>query len=218
LLLSQAESPVRRVWHVVDEVKELQMGMGMGKFDALPRVATFGRGAGNRIIIGFQDIEGLRHVCGRELAHELTGQCSTKAFLRMDDPETAAWAAKVIADVEVLEKRRSGKDNNSDGNSWSEQTTKREAVLAGELLGLPPTNRRNGLTGYYLSPFTGVFRSTISAPEVDRLSVAADPHVPGHLPRPNDHQILRPFDEADFRRLGLKPSSDGPDRKFIADF
>ena len=209
LLLSQPESATRRVWHFWDELKHA------GRLEILPNIATFGRGAGNRLVLGFQDIDGLRHVYGREVANELTGQCATKAILRLDSPETAAWAAKIIADVEVLERRRSGMNNGQpSGGTTAEQVAKREAVLAGELLDLPPTNRQNGLTGYYVSPFTGDFRSTISAAEVDQLGIPSDPNVAGFIPRPADHQLLRPFDADDFRRLKLTPPDDGG-RKFV---
>ncbi|HEY4311539.1 MAG TPA: type IV secretion system DNA-binding domain-containing protein [Pirellulales bacterium] len=197
LLLAQNESTERRVWHIADEAKVL------GRL-ALPEVTTFGRGAGNRVVIGFQDIEGLRSVYGREAAHELTGECATKAFLRLDSPETAAWASQVIADAEVLERRRSGmKPENVSGGSITEQLQKRETVLPGELLDMPATNRRNGLTGYYLSPFTGVFRSTITAKAIDDLT-KPDASIPGFMPRPPEHQVLRPFDAADYKRLGLR--------------
>jgi hypothetical protein len=197
VLLGQSQSTSRRTWHIFDEAQEF------GRFDSLPSVATFGRGAGNRIIIGFQTIEGMRNVYGREIANELTGLCATKAFLRSDDPETASWAAKIIGDCEVLESRRTAQRNNQKNGSFSESTTQRVSVLTSELLNLPATNRRNGLTGYYVSPFTGAFRSTLSAEEVDALSKPPATKYAGFAPRPAEHQVLRPFDDDDLRRLGL---------------
>lgn len=204
LLLSQGESLKRRVWHFVDEAKEL------GKLDALPRLATFGRGAGNRLIIGFQDIEGLRHVYGRELAHELTGQCASKSILRLDSPETASWASKIIADCEVLERHRSGmQSGRPESGSLGEQINRRETVLTGELLDLDATNRLNGLTGYFVSPYTGVFRANITEAEIDRVSKPQSSSVPGFIPRPPEHQLLRPFDDADLKRLRLNSPPSG---------
>jgi hypothetical protein len=164
-------------------------------------------------VLGFQDIEGLRHVYGREPANELTGMCSNKAILRLDSPETAAWAAKVIGDFEALERRRSSIPDSNSGKSTtsSEQLNKREAVLASELLSLPPTNRTNGLTGYYVSPFTGVFRSTLTADQIDQSLLPPNRSIAHFVPRPPEHQLLRPFDAADLRRLGLKPPP--PDSK-----
>ena len=197
LLLSQPESAQRQTWHFVDEAKE------MGKLP-IPRIATFGRGTGNRLVIGFQDIEGLRSVYTRELANELVAQCGNKILLRTDGPETAAFCAKLISDVEVLEKRKSGiKDSDPDSGTTAEQITKREAVLASELLSIPPTNPQNGLTGYHLSAYTGAFHSTISAKEIDELKTT-DSQVLNFIPRPVEHQMLRPFDDDDFFRLGLR--------------
>jgi len=200
LLLSQPESATRQTWHFVDEVKEL------GRFDGLPRIATFGRGAGNRLVIGFQDIEGLRHVYGRELAHELTGQCGTKAILRVDSPETAAWAAKLIGDAEIVQRAASdvGVANAKDVLRHA-SISHRDIVLPGEILTLPATNRKNGLTGFYLSPFTGVFRSTLTPDEVDALLKPPATKWPGFMPRPPAHQILRDFDKNDYRRLKIEP-------------
>ena len=192
LLLSQKQSDTRKVWHIFDEVKEL------GKMEALCRMATFGRGAGNRIVIGLQDLQGLRHAYGRELASELVGQCATKVVLRSDDPDTASWAAKIIGDAEVLDNR---------GPKGNETVRQREAVLTSEILNLPPTTIRNGLSGFYVSPFTGAFRSTLNAEEVNELSPPVSAKWQGFVPRPNEHQILRPLDQADFELLGLKPTN-----------
>ena len=59
MLLAQPESATRRVWHFWDELKHA------GRLDILPSIATFGRGAGNRLVLGLQDIDGLRHVYAR---------------------------------------------------------------------------------------------------------------------------------------------------------
>jgi type IV secretory pathway TraG/TraD family ATPase VirD4 len=204
LLLAQPASTDRRVWHVVDEAKEL------GRLDSLPQIATFGRGAGNRLVIGFQDVDGMRHVYGKELSAELIGQCATKAILRLDSHETAEVAGKIIADGEYLERRRSGmQDGKPKSGSLSESLVRRQTVLTGELLNLPATNRQNGMSGYYVSPFTGVFKSTVSPDAIDKIP-KPDPNIPGFISRPVEHQYLLPFTSADYKRLRLKPKTDRP--------
>lgn len=203
LLLALPDSTTRRSWVFNDEAT--QTG---NLAEPLSGLATFGRSSGCRLVLGFQDIEGLRKVFGKEQAHEITGMCSNKALLRMDSPETAQWAQSVVGSFEALERRRSSipGDKSKDATS-SEQLQKRDAVLASEFLSLPPTNRTNGLTGYYLSPFTGVFRSTLSAAEIDRRLVPPNKQIAPFVPRPPEHQLLRPFDAGDLRRLGLRPSA-----------
>jgi hypothetical protein len=134
--------------------------------------------------------------------------CGNKALLRMDSPETAAWAAKIVGDFEALERCRSSIPNGrAKGSTSNEQRNKREAVLASEFLSLPPTNRANGLTGYYLSPFTGVFRSTLTATQIDQGLLPPNKSIAHFVPRPPGHQILRPFDAGDLHRLGLRPAA-----------
>ena len=76
LILNQSESETRRTWVFLDEVRE------MGHLEGLSRLLTKGRSKGCSIVLGFQDIEGLRDVYGQKIAAEITGQCSNKAILR----------------------------------------------------------------------------------------------------------------------------------------
>jgi hypothetical protein len=85
----------------------------------------------------------------------------------------------------------------------SEQRVTRDLVMPSEFLGIPATNARSGLTGYYLSPFVGVYRRTL--PLVSFVSGGREraESVPDFLERPETDQYLEPWNGADVERLRL---------------
>ena len=100
LVLAQPEVPpgsLRTTWILLDEVRQA------GKLDGLAALSTKGRSKGAALLLGFQDINGPRDVYGREVADELVGQCNTKAILRLNSPETASWASKLIGNSDYIE-------------------------------------------------------------------------------------------------------------------
>jgi type IV secretory pathway TraG/TraD family ATPase VirD4 len=204
LTLNQPESETRRTWVFLDEVREA------GCLDGLARLLTKGRSKGACVVLGFQDIEGLRDAYGERVAHEITGQCCHKAILRLESPQTAQWAAEIIGAAERLEYRDNasasvGSQGGTAGQNTTEHLSKREVVLPSELMELPPTNRENGLTGYYLTPTTGAYIATLSP---QYLAAALRPRatdVADLMERPEDHQYLFDWTTADLSRLGLPP-------------
>lgn len=114
------------------------------------------------MILGYQDIEGLREVYGHQLANEIAGQCANKAILRCDSSDTAKWASALFGEREVLERREStsqsssssqnnyslaGSSSSGTSSQTSEQVLKREVVLPSEIMDIPPTTPQNGLSG-----------------------------------------------------------------------
>lgn len=198
IALGQTESNSRLSLDVLDEVRDA------GKLVGLSRVLTKGRSKGCAVILGMQDIDGFASVHGEKVANEILGQCSTKAILRLENERIAEWASKLLGDQEWNElhksKTKSG-GTKSETSHWQRIT--RRVVLAGELLSIPPTDLVNGLTGYYLSPFIGAFKSTMDAWRLDAQLTPRSNETPNFLPRPSHHQILRPWDEQDKRRLNL---------------
>ncbi|MCP5523249.1 MAG: type IV secretion system DNA-binding domain-containing protein [Verrucomicrobiales bacterium] len=204
LILAQDEVPEnallpRRTWIFLDEVRQA------GRLDGLSALMTKGRSKGAAVVLGFQDINGLRDVYGREAADELVGQCNTKAILRLNSPETAAWASQLFGSHEVVETRRSSNTNrnfrrlgvaagSSSGESLTDDIAKRDAVLESEFFELPETSPENGLSGFFLSPLTGGFRDTIPGRWLSEHLCPPDPQVPNHVSRPEEHQYLMPWD------------------------
>lgn len=188
----------RRTWIFLDEVRQA------GRLDGLSALMTKGRSKGAAVVLGFQDINGLRDVYGPAAADELVGQCNTKAILRLNSPETAAWASQLFGSREVLETRCSSNTNRnfrhlgvqaggSSGESLSDDIAKRDAVLESEFFELPETCPRHGLSGFFLCPVTGAFRDTIPGRWLAEHLRRPDPKVPNHVPRPEDHQYLLPW-------------------------
>ncbi len=201
LLLAEADSDVRRTWMFLDEVREA------GKLSGLSSLLTKGRSRGVSVVLGFQDIEGLREVYGERVANELVGQCSNKALLRIESPETARWAASVLGEVERYEYHTSHtRTSQGKSSTVAEQLVKRETVLPAELMNLPPTTRANGLTGYFVSPYVGAYRATIPGEELARQLSPREKSVPDFLPIPTSHEYLQPWTAEDCRRLLLDPT------------
>jgi type IV secretory pathway TraG/TraD family ATPase VirD4 len=213
LILAQTESETRRTWVFLDELRQA------GKLEGLSSLLTKGRSKGASVVLGYQDIEGLREVYGHQLANEIAGQCANKAILRCDSSDTAKWAAALFGEREVLERREgtsqsssSSKNDYSFGGSstsgtssqTSEQVLKREVVLPSEIMDIPPTTAKNGLSGYYLTPLIGAYFVTA---EGDWIANDLRPKSLDILdidPREESDQYLNAWGSSDFERLSLE--------------
>ncbi len=204
MLLAQSDSATRRTWMFLDEVREA------GKLDGLSAMLVKGRSRGVAVALGLQDIDGLRAVYKEMVANELLGQCSNKAILRLESPDTARWSSSVFGDFEHYEYHTS-KTTNRQGKSETvnETLAKREAVLPSEFMSLPPTTRATGLSGYFITPYIGAYRATIPGEALDRQLKGRDPSTADFVPRPTMHEYLQPWTASDYRRLGLLPPSAG---------
>lgn len=83
----------------------------------------------------------------------------------------------------------------------SEHLVKRDLVLPSEFLSMPPTTRENGLTGYYLTPLIGAYKITILPEHLNSWLVLPNTKISNIIPRPENDQYLRPWDEHDYKRL-----------------
>lgn len=189
LLLQQSDSGTRRTWIVLDEAREA------GDLRGLNSLLVAGRSKGVRGALGFQDIDGLRSVYGKERASELVGVCGTKALLRLDSDVTAQWASDVIGSWRGT---LTGRTFTKDEVSVTERIEKQEAVLPSEFLNLPPVDKARGVfEGFYISPLVGKFHAPFSF-----LSGLAEPgDEPAFEARPDEHQYILPFAPEDFERL-----------------
>ncbi len=201
-----------RSWFFLDEVREA------GRLDGLSRLLTKGRSKGAAVVLGFQDVNGLHEVYGREVGEELLGQCNSKIVLRLNSPETADWASRLFGSREVLETSRNqsrsrnsrgiGLDwQSSSGVSLSNGITKREVVLDSEFMNLPETTPDTGLSGFYLTPPTGGFLDHIPGTWIDEHLIPAHPKTANITLRPDSEQYLRPWGEPDWVVLGRNPSA-----------
>lgn len=195
LALDRSESQSRRTWCFLDEVRDA------GKLEGLRRLMTKGRSKGARVVLGLQDIEGLRKVYGDREANELAGVAAYKSFLRLDGPETARWAADAIG--QQLRFEYTSSHTSSPGGpsrSTNEHIAERAAVLASQLMH-PARGAGEGLiAGYHIAPRVGVYHAAL--PLFDGLR--APGRTPNFMPRPVAEQYLKPFDDEALERLGLR--------------
>ena len=194
----------RRTWFFLDEIREA------GRLEGLSRLLTKGRSKGAAVVLGFQDIAGLHDVYGKEVAEELVGQCSSKVILRLNSPETAAWASRLFGSREVLESRRGHSRDfrnglpslGPTGESISHGVVTRRVVLDSEFFDLPVTNFQNGVTGYFITPQTGAFKDHLPGTWIRDHLLPANGAAPNVCARPIEHQFLKPWSE-----VGDEPSS-----------
>lgn len=200
---SQPDSHTRRTWVWIDEAR---LSGPLLRGEMLPYLAVKGRSRGACLVLAFQDIEGFREAAGARIAHELIAQCSHKAILRLETDESAAWGAKLLGQYEVLEHMRSTPSHLLSPGSKTEHVSRRDAVLASEFYTIPPTNKQNGLTGYFVSPEAGALRGWVSSDELG--SVVSSSPAGRFIARQESDQALRPWNEADLLRLRLEREED----------
>ncbi|GDX39728.1 hypothetical protein LBMAG21_00200 [Armatimonadota bacterium] len=231
LLLAKAEAKeeVKRqgqnqTWFFLDEVREA------GELDGLGRLMTKGRSKGACVVLGFQDIDGLRSVYGEEVAHEICGQCNHIAVLRLNSPSTADWSVNLFGKRLARSKSQSRNMSTSGeadmGRTMGED--ERPYVYTSNFLYLPQTSPETGLSGFYKSPnldpeqhelfahlpwgtVAGLLPRKTDLPSV--VEVAAFSRVAelplniaraAFLARPPAEHFLRVWDKADWEQFGYK--------------
>jgi hypothetical protein len=114
----------------------------------------------------------------------------------------------MIGGYEAVEWFRSRSPLLGRGGNASEQLTKRDTVLASEFAQIPFTNRRNGLTGYFISPRYGVVRSVVKPTDLAKIAPARN-HAAVSTTESSTkarEPWLAPWTENDRVRLGLRES------------
>ena len=203
LLLAQGESERRRSWFFLDEVGEA------GPLSGLTRLMNKGRSKGVCVVLGVQELSSLREVYGENGAAIIAANANNKVLLRVESPESADWASRMIGEYEQVDIMRAKSTGGRLGLSplsltRSEQLVRGSAVLPSEFFSIPVTNRKNGLTGYFLSPHFGAFRAVVPAEVIDGWvpqEVRTELHF---VARPERDQYLEPWGKRDLTRLSLK--------------
>ena len=158
VLETQPEVPrddPRRIWFVLDEF------VRAGKLPGTVELATKGRSKGVCLVLGFQDLDGLRAIYGREVAHEILGQCSNIALLRLNSVATAEWAAEVIGKYRAIERRygvshsvsSAGFGSHSAAESVDESLIERLSVLPSYFQNIAPLDESEGIGVIAKTPY-----------------------------------------------------------------
>lgn len=211
-LLARPELPSEmtqeQAWVILDEVREA------GELTGLGRLMTKGRSKGVCVVLGFQDINGLRDVYGEEVANEIVAQCNNAAIMRLNSPETAQWASELFGKRKLLAATRGinvGKDGAQIQSSSSESEL--PYLFSADFMYLPLPRAAKGVKGFLKTPDSEP-EDLASLGFLVRNSLASEFFGPGVRVRDTGYhaqflrakaedQYLRPWSQADLDRLGL---------------
>jgi hypothetical protein len=222
LLLAQAPDPTGRRfnWVVLDELPAL------GQLVGLSDLCLRGRAGGNIVVATITAVGHIRQHYKDE-AEGLLGQFFNRALLRTDDVATAEWEEKCVGNCDMSQWF------GNEGTSWSpysgqttnrgrsEQRVTRPAFPKEDFQNMPPASAEVGIPGVWKSYLgeenidkDGIVRKVVTTwfdilsreATFDKL-VPSAADTPDFIPRPPEHQHLRPFTRADYVRLKLTPPS-----------
>ncbi len=200
LALSREEGREDLTWFFLDEVRAAK------KLDGLLELLVKGRSKGTRVVLGFQDVQGLRDVYGRERADEMIGQCGNVAVLRLTNPETMEWASKLLGKYEYNQQSTSTSHGNHGGSSSvTTSLARRDAVMPAEFRAFPPVGPANGLTGIFTLPGVEAWggKSDPVPWSFVKRYLRKPARVAGVERRPPEEQSRVPWTAADRVRLKL---------------
>ena len=123
--------------------------------------------------VSFQEVSGLRdsRMYGPHFTDEILAQIGNRFIGRLECPDTAEWASRVIGDQEVSQyttghSTSSGQSGTSNSTTNSQQIVTRRAVLPSEFLSIPPCGLENGLSGYFVVRSAGCYFAAFSGHEI----------------------------------------------------
>lgn len=216
LLLNQEESTTRRTWFFLDEVRKL------GRLNGLDDLMTNGRSKGACVVLGFQDIDGLRSVYGPDVAGELTSMCGSFGILKVSGASTPRWASDICGEQEILQTvRSSSHSSNAQGGSFSssenEQIRERRVLLPSQFRMLPLPKVGHNFQGYFYSSSLSseIYKAEIPSQEVSKMLFPAkdtgenfcswEQKAKEEGRDVEDYKKLPAWTNADFIRLNIEP-------------
>ena len=193
-LQSRPDVSQPHTWIVLDEFR------WMKEVDCMAELLGVGRSKGASILLGIQDVSGMRAAYGPDRTDEILGLCENKTFLRIGNAATAEWASKYFGDREATETKIShtyGKDNSV---TYAKDVVKRPLYLDGEFLNLEAPENRPGsrIQGIHHVPDVGDPYSTDEDAQVIYLmnrkpTKEHTEKFPNQVNRPISDQNLQPW-------------------------
>lgn len=170
------ENPTDQSWFFVDETR------WAGKLDGLASLLIKGRSKGAHVVLGFQDILGMRAVYKDGVADELVGQCGNKAIMKLNNPETMVWASNCFQKYEEYT-ASFGTSSSAQGSSSSVNynLNVRQAMLEQEFMNFPLPTKEGGIAGAFVTPHD-IWQGTIEPGFIKRYLFPPAP-LPGFMPR-----------------------------------
>lgn len=219
LVLSRnQENPIDLTWFFLDEVREAQ------KLEGFRQLLTEGRSKGARVVIGFQDVDGMIELYGERGAEEIVGLCANRIILHLDNPRTREWASNFFGETEsetVTFNSNEGRSTGgpgvtrNEGEGFSLQLATRKNVLPIEFFDLPLASRENGVSGFYAAPkviadqkpgeMVGARGKFTISPEdyQDMFDLGKGEAAPVEE-RPPIHQQRKSWISSELKRFGIK--------------
>ncbi len=143
--LSAGEGYFKRpVWLVLDEFSALP------KISGIPNFLRLARSYGGRMIVGIQDIAGVRERYGRDESESILNNFGVRIIGRLEDSSTAKWAAESFGQVRTKERVISMQEGGrvdaglaDDGltRSYSWQEKDKAALVSSDFLHLPKATK-----------------------------------------------------------------------------
>ena len=217
VLSRDEENPLDLTWFFLDEAREA------GKLNGLRQLLTESRSKGGRVVLGFQDIDGMIELYGERGAAEIVGLCANRIFLHLDNPSTRDWVSEFFAErEEAIDDYSESTTISSSGTSESTSTSWRVGmkrnVLPVELHDLPLASAEAGIAGFYATTWRGLVYDD-GRPRAERGSFFVDPEwlkselftleappgqdQKGFIGRDPTQQNRIPLSLTDCQRLGL---------------
>ncbi len=197
LVLAKREGTTERTWFFVDELSEA------GRLP-LTSLLKKGRSKSARVAIAYQSISGLRDpkLFGQHVTDDLLGQIGNRFFGRIECPETAEYAARVIGDQEI-QQVSSSETRSRQGSSRTKNTAQvvRRAVLPSEFMSLDPCDATNGLTGMFTTRSAHPCWDHLAPDELFGMVLSPAENVPDFVPRDPFAQLVMPWTPEDELRF-----------------
>ena len=191
-----------RHWFVFDEFR------AMGKVEAIHNLVNRGREKGASVLIALQSIEGLLEVYGDHAAKDILSACAQKTFLRLGDPDSAAWAERYFGMIRRTEPTVSETFGGGSGRSTTFQykVEDRASLLASYFLNLPFTGPGRPYKAVHDVPWLD--RTIITERPFDEIN-AWRPLPPqdalAFVPRPDkEEETLKEWTPAERKFFGVK--------------
>ncbi len=161
----------------------------MGKLAGLPELMSFGRSKNAKVLLSLQDLDGLYDAYGEHKANEMLALCGNVGILKLMSPKTREWAAKLFGNYEAWEDETTdgvshGPGGTTTSHGTSHRKVNRESILPSEFFDLPPTDRVNGIHGFFYTPAMGAWRAEIPFSFIDQHLAPTDPEALPFVPRP----------------------------------
>lgn len=205
------DEPEDKTWVFVDETR------WAGDLDGLDGLLLKGRSKGAHVVLGFQDIQGMRHVYGKERADELVGQCGNLAVMRLNSPETMEWAAEFFGKYEEYvqsfnfsQTKAVGGSSTTTGHGFNLQ--ERSSILAQQFRMFAMPSRERGIEGAFAVP-EKAWTCTVPSAFVSQYLRGLSSHKDdaGFVPRAPEDQERLPWSDPFRNDLGLdKPQQKKP--------